>query len=248
MGFKINKDKQNIAAMFNSIAGSYDLLNHLLSFGIDKSWRAFLIKRIKLLKPATALDIACGTGDITIAMMKQGIDVTGLDIADKMLEKAVAKSKKAYYGLTGKGKGASSSMPKYICAPADNIPLPDNSFDVVTIGFGIRNFDNRGESLLEIKRVLKPGGTLFILEFATPKNRVWRGVFNTYFLKVLPYIGKVISGDNSAYSYLPSSVGTFPQYGEFMEELEHFGFKNPTYKQLTGGVAVMYSAQKSHNT
>jgi demethylmenaquinone methyltransferase/2-methoxy-6-polyprenyl-1,4-benzoquinol methylase len=247
MDLNINKDKKKIAAMFNNIAGSYDLLNHLLSFGIDKSWRSFLMKRIKVLKPSAALDIACGTGDITTAMMRHGIVVTGLDIAEKMLEKAEGKSQKAYARLTGKGNGG-YSMPKYLCAPADNIPLPDNSFDVVTIGFGIRNFDNRGESLLEIKRVLKPGGTLFILEFATPKNRIWRGVFNAYFLKVLPYIGKVVSGDNSAYKYLPSSVDTFPQYGEFMEELEHFGFKNPSYRQLTGGVAVLYTAQKLNKT
>lgn len=243
MEVKINKEKTIIAAMFNSIAANYDKLNHILSLGIDKYWRSVLIKEVLKDKPYTALDIACGTGDITIALMKRGVKATGLDIADKMLERAITKSKKSMKSLRHKS-GKQYFLPEYICASAHQLPFDKEAFDLVTIGFGIRNFEHRGESLLEMQRVLKPGGRLAILEFATPRNYLWRNIYNIYFLKILPYIGKIISGDNNAYSYLPSSVGTFPQYKEFSRELEHFGYVNIEMKILTGGVSVLYTAKK----
>ena len=241
MNVKINKEREKISAMFNNIAGSYDLLNHLLSFGIDKRWRKKLIGRVLLKNPKSVLDIACGTGDLTLALFKKGVQVTGLDIAQKMMD--VAKNKIALY-IRNK-KIMSQPEPSFVCASAESIPFDNSTFDAVTIGFGIRNFENRGESLLEIKRVLKKGGTLAILEFATPKNKIWRWLFNLYFLKILPFIGKIISKDSQAYSYLPQSVSTFPQYEEFASELEHFGYINIDYIPLTGGVAILYVAQKS---
>lgn len=242
MSLKINKEREKISAMFNNIAGSYDLLNHLLSFGIDKRWRKKLIGRVMIRNPKRVLDIACGTGDLTLALYKKGIEVTGLDIADKMME--VAKVKCHKYSMK-QSSLKSIKEPDFVCASADSIPFDDKSFDAVTIGFGIRNFENRGESLLEINRVLKNGGTLAILEFATPKNRLWRWIFGLYFLKILPFIGKIVSKDSQAYSYLPQSVSTFPQYEEFAAELEHFGYTNIDYLPLTGGVAILYLAQKS---
>ena len=241
MNVKINKEREKISAMFNNIAGSYDLLNHLLSFGIDKRWRKKLIGRVLLKNPKTVLDIACGTGDLTLALFKKGVQVTGLDIAQKMMD--VAKNKIAQY-IHNK-QILSQPEPSFVCASAESIPFDNSVFDAVTIGFGIRNFENRGESLLEINRVLKKGGTLAILEFATPKNKIWRWLFNLYFLKILPFIGKIISKDSQAYSYLPQSVSTFPQYEEFASELEHFGYINIDYIPLTGGVAILYIAQKS---
>ncbi len=242
MSIKINKERENISAMFNNIAGSYDLLNHLLSFGIDKRWRKKLISGVISKNPHKVLDIACGTGDLTFALYKRGIEVTGLDIAQKMMD--IANEKCERYTLSEKFP-SKINPPQFICASADSIPLEDSTFDAVTIGFGIRNFENRGESLLEINRVLKSGGTLAILEFATPRNKIWKWFFGLYFLKLLPLIGKIISKDKHAYSYLPLSVSTFPQYQEFASELEHFGFTNINYTSLTGGVAIMYVAQKN---
>ncbi len=239
----LKKDRAGISAMFNNIAGSYDILNHLLSFGIDRYWRRVLVKRVIKRNPKKILDIACGTGDLTISLFKKGVEVTGLDIADKMIAIAKKKSDKA-----SKKYSAGTCIPNYICCSADELPFENSTFDAVTIGFGIRNFENRGESLLEIRRVLKKGGTLAILEFATPKNKLWRSLFNVYFLKVLPLVGKVISKDSHAYNYLPKSVESFPQYSEFAEELEHFGFESVDYQSLTGGVAILYIASRSRST
>ncbi|MDP3452852.1 MAG: bifunctional demethylmenaquinone methyltransferase/2-methoxy-6-polyprenyl-1,4-benzoquinol methylase UbiE [Bacteroidales bacterium] len=227
-----DKSKSGISAMFNSIAKNYDFLNHLLSLGIDKKWRKILIRHIMKREPKTALDIACGTGDISIALWKKGLKVSAIDIAEKMIDVAREKS------------GKIGAKIKFICASADSVPFEDCSFDLVTIGFGIRNFDIRGESLLEIRRVLKQGGELAILEFATPKNRLWRWIFKSYFTKVVPIIGGIISKKRYAYSYLPVSVDSFPQYEEFASELEHFGFKDVQFITLSGGVAILYTGKK----
>lgn len=239
MANTLRKDRASISAMFNNIAHSYDLLNHLLSFGVDKYWRGVLVKKLMHRRPTTVLDIACGTGDLTIALFKKGVNVTGLDIATGMIDIARKKSDRCFEKNAGV-----ATRPVYISGSADSIPITDKSFDAVTIGFGIRNFENRGESLLEINRVLKSGGSLAILEFATPRNKMWRAIFNLYFLKILPAIGRLISGDKNAYSYLPQSVESFPQYGEFAAELEHFGFKDVEYRSLTGGIAILYFAVK----
>lgn len=247
MSVKINKERSAVAAMFNNIAASYDFINHSLSFGIDKVWRKRLLKKVLKNNPEKALDIACGTGDISLALMKHGIEVAGLDIASEMLEIAKTKASKEHNKYVNKGQNKSKKIQikpiAFVLASADSIPFPDSTFDLVTIGFGIRNFENRGEALLEIKRVLKPGGELAILEFATPKNIIWRKLFNFYFLTILPFAGKIISGDKYAYHYLPSSVVSFPQYGEFAAELEQIGYSKVKFKSLTGGVAILYSAK-----
>jgi demethylmenaquinone methyltransferase/2-methoxy-6-polyprenyl-1,4-benzoquinol methylase len=227
-----DKSKSGISAMFNSIAKNYDFLNHLLSLGIDKRWRKILIRHIMKREPKTALDIACGTGDISIALCNKGLKVSALDIAERMIDVAREKSRET---------GAEID---FLCASADSVPFDDCSFDVVTIGFGIRNFDNRGESLLEIKRVLNRGGELAILEFATPRNRFWRWLYRFYFSNVVPIIGGVVSNRRSAYTYLPVSVDSFPQYEEFASELEHFGFKDVQFITLSGGVAILYTGKK----
>lgn len=243
---KVNKERRVIAGMFNNIASSYDFINHTLSFGIDKIWRYRLVKKIAVNNPQKALDIACGTGDVSIALMKKGIDVTGLDIAQEMLEIAKRKTEKKYNKYLKKtSKGLKIEPTKYILASADSIPFPSNSFDLVTIGFGIRNFENREKALLEIRRVLKQKGELAILEFATPRNKVWKSLYNFYFLTILPFIGKVISKDKDAYNYLPTSVNTFPQYSEFKKEIEKSGFSDVKFYSLTGGVAVLYIAKNS---
>jgi len=249
MNVKINKEKTAIAAMFNNIAGSYDIVNHILSFGVDKIWRNKLLKKVLKSNPKKALDIACGTGDISIALMKKGIEVTGLDIANEMLEIAKTKTTKKYkeyktkYSNNNKNKYLEIKPIEYVLASADSIPFPDKTFDLVTIVFGIRNFENRGEALLEIRRVLNTKGELAILEFATPHNIIWRALYSFYFLTILPLIGRLISGNGHAYNYLPSSVASFPQYNEFAQELEQIGYSNVCFKPLTGGVAILYTAK-----
>lgn len=232
----LSKEHSTISAMFNSIAGKYDLLNHLLSLGIDKGWRKNLVRGIKRSSAKVILDLACGTGDLTIALYKEGFTVTGADLSVNMLEIARQKSEKI--------KIEEQPVPKYIECSAENLPFEDSSFDAVTISFGIRNFQNRDIALREIFRVLRANGRLSILEFATPKNFVWRTLFNTYFSVILPVIGRIISKDTGAYRYLPESVKEFPQYETFCKEIEEQGFKNINFKPLTGGVAVLYFAEK----
>lgn len=234
----LRKDKDAISSMFNSIAGKYDFLNHFLSLGIDKGWRNKLVKFVKSKKSVKVLDLACGTGDLTIALHRAGIEVVGMDIAEKMLEVAKVKNSKL--------DSSNIPAPEYLLASADLIPMPDNSFDAVTIAFGIRNFENRKKSLHEIRRVLSNEGYLCILEFASPKNLLWRGVFNLYFLNLLPLIGRLVSKDANAYSYLPDSVRSFPQYEEFCKELLEIGYSDIKFRSLTGGVAVLYTAKKAN--
>ncbi len=236
MSEAVKKDSSIISAMFNNIAGSYDLLNYLLSFGIDKNWRKKLLKDITKSTPKTALDVASGTGDIAISLYRKGVEVTGIDIAQKMLDKAVEKSARL--------KKSTTPLPVFILASADEIPFAENTFDAVTIGFGIRNFEKREQALKEVFRVLNPNGQLAILEFASPKNKPWRSLFTFYFHNILPVVGKVISKDMSAYTYLPESVLDFPQYEELCNEMKSVGFGKVNFQPLTGGVAVLYTAKK----
>jgi demethylmenaquinone methyltransferase/2-methoxy-6-polyprenyl-1,4-benzoquinol methylase len=222
--------------MFNGIAGSYDFLNHLLSLGIDKYWRRVLIKHVMLRMPAKALDIATGTGDIAISLYNKGVAATGVDIAEQMVEIAIKK--------TSRLEQKDSPRPDFLIASADELPFEDNSFQLVTIGFGIRNFENRKRALDEIYRVLSSGGEVAILEFADPRNKLWRAVYRFYFHNILPLIGKLISKDMNAYTYLPESVNQFPQYSAFCKEIADAGFKNSSFKPLTGGVSVLYTALK----
>lgn len=238
----LSKNSEKISAMFNGIASDYDKLNRILSFGIDTLWRKKLVKDIESRIPVKegkkqetkVLDIACGTGDLSFGLARHGFLVTGADISSGMLEIAKSKAKNAGF----------ASNPSFILASAESLSFPDNSFDAATISFGIRNFDKREACLKEIKRVLAPGGVLSILEFAEPRNRIWRAVFNCYFLNITPVIGKMVSSDKSAYSYLPQSVRAFPKYEGFSEEISRAGFRNADYISLSGGIAVLYRAVK----
>jgi len=231
----LNKQSEVISEMFNEIAPQYDFLNHLLSLDIDKLWRRKLVRNIKKYSVKKVLDLACGTGDLSILLAKNGYDVTGMDIAEKMLTIAEEKSQ----NLNKK-----AIIPKYTNASAEAIPYSDNSFDAVTISFGIRNFNNRHTCLTEIFRVLKPGSPLLILEFAEPRRRVWKALYLFYFKNILPLIGKMFSKSKSAYSYLPKSVLQFPQYEQFTHELSEAGFSNIRYSTCSGGIAILYIAER----
>jgi len=231
------KDKRAaVESMFDSIAWRYDFLNHFLSFGIDRLWRRKAIKIIsKSFKNPHILDVATGTGDLAIAAMKlnpSGID--GIDISTKMLE--IGKAKIDRKGFTGKIN--------LIAGDSEKIPFEDRHFDVVMVAFGVRNFSDPLKGLSEMNRVLRDGGMIMVLEFSRPKGFHFRPVYNFYFKKILPFFGKLLSRDKSAYSYLPDSVMRFPDNEEFLDLLIRAGYSDPQQRKVTGGVASIYTAFK----
>ncbi|MDR0418866.1 MAG: bifunctional demethylmenaquinone methyltransferase/2-methoxy-6-polyprenyl-1,4-benzoquinol methylase UbiE [Prevotellaceae bacterium] len=229
-----NSKKEQIAKMFDDISDKYDLLNGVLSFGIHKYWRRRLVKDIKKLQPDNILDVATGTGDLALALTKtKATNIIGVDISEKMLE--IGKQKIA---------GVQNSNVQMMKGDGEDIPFEDNLFDVVTVAFGIRNFENRVQGLKEMYRVLKTNGTLVILEFSMPKNPTISFFYRLYTFRLLPLVGKFISGNNYAYTYLPQSVDEFPSSMEFRQELRTVGFQNVNVSTLTFGVANIYKAQK----
>ena len=230
---KIDKNPKIISGMFDSIASKYDRMNHGMSLGIDRLWRRRFVRRLSRSfgrRPVAVLDLACGTGDLTKAMAKRGWPVTGLDISAEMME--VGKVKCA--GL--------DPAPVFVMGSAEAIPFADGSFDAVTIAFGLRNFDHRAQCLKEIRRVLKPGGRLAVLEFAVPKNRIWRAVYLFYFKHAMSLMGRLI-GRADAYGYLVDSVLDFPRYEALCDEFTTAGFTSVRYTSYTGGIAVAYLAE-----
>jgi demethylmenaquinone methyltransferase/2-methoxy-6-polyprenyl-1,4-benzoquinol methylase len=238
----LNKDTGSMSAMFDNIAPKYDFLNRLLSLGMDRLWRRRLARRLdKSLRLRTGdngntttaiLDVACGTGDLTIALARKGWSIMGVDISRGMVD--IARRK-----CVAKGVEASFEI-----ASADSLPFADGAFSAATISFGIRNFDRRSECIDEIFRVIAPSGELMILEFAVPRCRIWRAIYMFYFKYILPWIGGIISGNRSAYRYLPESVMQFPAYEEFCAELTAAGYTDVSYESLMCGVALLYKAHK----
>jgi demethylmenaquinone methyltransferase/2-methoxy-6-polyprenyl-1,4-benzoquinol methylase len=227
--------KEQVARMFNSISGRYDFLNHFLSLGIDKGWRKKAIKILEPMHPKIILDVATGTGDFALQALSLNPDkIVGLDISEGMLD--VGRKKIAKRNLSHKIEMA--------VGDSENMPFPDNNFDAVTVGFGVRNFENLKKGLQEIYRVMKPGGTFVVLEFSRPKRFPFKQVYRFYFNFILPKIGSWISRDKSAYTYLPESVEAFPDGIDFVAILNDTGFKNTACKPLTFGISSIYTAQK----
>ena len=226
---RLDKDEKKISGMFDSIASKYDRMNHGMSLGIDRLWRRRFVRRLekKLPEKAAVLDLACGTGDLTKALSDRGYHVTGLDISSEMM--AIGREKCRYL----------SPKPNFVLGSAEQIPFPDDTFDAVTIAFGLRNFDHRARCLAEIRRVLKPGGQLAVLEFAVPRNRHWNKIYLFYFKNILPLIGRLV-GSADAYGYLVDSVLAFPRYEALCDEFRRAGFLFPRYKPYTGGIACAY--------
>ena len=230
---------EKIEQMFDSIAGDYDRLNHLMSLDIDKSWRRRAIRQVvDKDRPQAILDAACGTGDFAIAIAQAAnpkTQVTGVDLSENML--AVMKEK-----VERKGLQERISTRQGNC---ESLPWPDGSFDRVTIAFGIRNFEHRELALREFLRVLRPGGRLVILELSEPENGLMRACYNLYFLHILPWIGGAVSGSKSAYRYLPASVVKFPKKQAFMQMMGDAGFTHITHKAFTFGICRMYTGEKA---
>jgi demethylmenaquinone methyltransferase/2-methoxy-6-polyprenyl-1,4-benzoquinol methylase len=224
--------KEQVATMFNNVAGTYDFLNHFFSLGIDKLWRRKLVKLIGLSNPKKILDVATGTADLAIAETKLHPEkIIGVDISEKMLNVGREKIKK--YPTIELQIGDS-----------ENLQFDDNTFDAVSVSFGVRNFENVIAGLTEMKRVLKPEGKVFILEFSKPENWFIQKIYYFYFCTVLPFIGKIVSKDASAYTYLPESVKIFPDGEKFVELMQNVGFKNIECKPLTFGISTIYIAKK----
>jgi demethylmenaquinone methyltransferase / 2-methoxy-6-polyprenyl-1,4-benzoquinol methylase len=219
-----------VRGMFGRVAHRYDLLNHLLSLNVDRWWRARTVARLKpiLNRPgARVLDLCCGTGDLTLALARHGAaDVLGSDFCHPMLTAA-------------RGKGLS----RLIEADALQLPFAAASLDLITIAFGFRNFANYRRGLEELHRVLKPGGTLAILEFSTPPNPAFNGLYQWYSTRVLPKIGGLLSGDSSAYTYLPESVRKFPDAPQLAAAMRDAGYSNVEFERLTFGIVALHIGQ-----
>ncbi len=227
--------KQQVEQIFNSIAGSYDMLNHVLSFGIDKLWRRRAIRIVKETNPQNLLDVACGTADFTIVALRSGINnVVGIDISEEMLRVGEEKVKRM--------KGVRECELRL--EDSEQMSFEDDSFDAITVAFGVRNFAHLDKGLSEFHRVLRPGKKAVILEFSQPHCFPVKQLYNFYFRKVLPYVGGKVSGNKAAYEYLPESVFKFPEGEEFMDILKGCGFADVRQHRLTFGIATIYEATK----
>lgn len=221
--------------MFDNIAWRYDFLNHFLSFGIDRRWRKRAIHILSQVSHETILDVACGTGDLSIEALKlKPRMIIGVDISEGMLAK-------------GREKLVRKNLEKIITlvhGDSEALQFDDETFDAAMVAFGVRNFEDMNQGLAEILRVLKPGGLLVVLEFSKPRSLVFKKIFNFYFFRILPFIGSLFSKDASAYSYLPESVNTFPDRIDFLDIMRKVGFTDTCFEELTMGIACLYYGKK----
>jgi demethylmenaquinone methyltransferase/2-methoxy-6-polyprenyl-1,4-benzoquinol methylase len=228
--------KEQVAAMFNAISPKYDALNRILSAGIDQSWRRKTLREIRATGALKLLDVATGTADLALALAKgiPGSRVVGVDISAGMLE--VGRSKVRARDLEGRVR--------LDLGDGEQLPYEESSFGAVTVAFGVRNFENLEQGLRDMRRVLEPGGTLAVLEFSQPTAWPLRSLYLFYFKNILPRIGRMVSKDASAYTYLPNSVQAFP-YGEaFAAKLREAGFQSVRVRPLSFGIASLYLAIK----
>lgn len=227
--------KDYVRSLFDSIASRYDLLNHLLSGGIDLYWRRKAIQTLYILKPKRILDIATGTGDFAIASMKLKPDeVIGLDISEAMLK-------------IGQKKISEKNLSQFIrleTGEVEQIRFDENSFDAAIVAFGARNFENLERGLQEMHRVLRKAGMIVVLEFSKPKNFPFKQLYFFYFKYILPMIGRFISHHKEAYQYLPDTVMQFPDGEAFLERLRYAGFHSVQEQRLTFGIATIYTGVK----
>ena len=227
--------KKQVALMFDNISPKYDLLNHMLSFGIDRIWRRKAINLLKPHHPEQILDIATGTGDFAIQALKLNPEsIKGIDISEGMIEQG--KEKIIKRNLENKIE--------LMLGDSENLVFEDNKFSAVIVAFGVRNFENLNKGLSEMYRVLNKNGKVVILEFSKPSKFPFKQVYNLYFKYILPIIGKMVSRDHSAYTYLPESVQVFPEGDDFLTILSNVGFKEVRCIPLTFGISSIYTGTK----
>ncbi len=234
--YKLSEKGERIKSMFGSIAPRYDFLNRLLSLGIDRRWRRFAVQQICYSENGRILDVATGTGDVALEIALQtpsSVKIIGIDFCEEMVDLGRVKVAQTPY----------ANRITFEIAPCEDIPFPDETFDAVTIAFGIRNVVDRLQGLREMQRILRPGGRAVILEFSTPRSKLFKKLYYFYFLKVLPIIGGLFS-KFSAYQYLPDSVLEFPSQEEFKLLMSSAGLHNLRHHDLTGGIATVYIGEK----
>jgi demethylmenaquinone methyltransferase/2-methoxy-6-polyprenyl-1,4-benzoquinol methylase len=230
-----HQKKQQVEQMFDNIAPKYDFLNHFLSLGIDKLWRKKAIRILSTYKSNVLLDVATGTGDFAIAASRlKPTKIIGFDLSEQML--SVGRTKVKRLGL--------DQIIEFQKGDSEAMPFPDAHFDAITVAFGVRNFENLENGLKEFVRVLKPDGVVIILEFSKPKYFPMKQLYSFYFFGILPLIGRLVSKDRSAYSYLPESVMAFPDDQKFLSILQKVGFSRTRQRRLSFGIATIYIAQK----
>lgn len=227
--------KAQVARMFDNISGHYDFLNHFLSLGIDVLWRKKAIRQLREIHPKVILDVATGTGDFAVEALSLHPDkVIGVDISEGMLE--VGRNKLQRRGL--------DNTIELMTGDSENLPFEENNFDAIIVAFGVRNFENLEKGLREMLRVLRPGGKVVILEFSKPTGFPFRHLYHFYFKFILPKIGRWVSRDSSAYTYLPESVQAFPNGKEFLSILSALGYKKTAWTPLTFGISSLYTGIK----
>lgn len=228
--------KEQVAGMFNTIAKHYDFINRLLTAGVDVSWRKKAIAQLKDIKPKTVLDVATGTADVALMTyrMLHPESITGIDISEGML--ALGRKKIAKQHL--------EKQIELVTGDSENIAYPDNFFNAVTVAFGVRNFQNLEQGLREMRRVLKPGGKLVVLEFSRPKQKLLKSLCQFYMKVVAPKAGSMFAGNKDAYEYLNYSVLAFPEREAFTEVMKQTGYKSIYYKPLSFGICCVYCGSK----
>ncbi len=225
-----------VERMFSAIAPRYDLLNRLLSAGRDRAWRRAAVQETGLPRDGRLLDVCAGTADVALEAARQFPDarIEGVDFSPPMI--ALGQAKVARAGL--------AERIRLQVAPAEALPYPDGTFDAATVAFGLRNIPDRLQGLREMRRILRPGGRMVILEFTTPPNRLFRGLYLWYFRQVLPRIGRLVSGHRSAYDYLPASVAEFPPPEGVAVWMREVGFRDVSYRPMTCGIVAIHVGTK----
>lgn len=227
---------EQVEEMFDNIAPAYDFMNRAMTFGIDRSWRRLAVATAAASAPRRVLDVATGTGDMAIALARRcdGAEVVGVDLSEGMLE--VGRRKVKDKNLDGRIK-----LLKADCLA---LPMESESFDVVTVAYGVRNFENLLQGYREMHRVLRPGGQLLVLELSTPVNKLVRPFYNLYTRHLIPVVGRLVAGDSRAYSYLPESIAAVAQGERMTALMREAGFTQARFKRLTMGVCTLYIATK----
>lgn len=224
--------REQVEHMFDAIAPRYDLLNRLFSLGVDRAWRRRVLRMLREEPVERLLDLATGTADLALLCARHARSVVGADISEGMLS----------HGRTKVARAGLADRVELVRAASESLPFPNGRFDAVTVAFGVRNFDDLDRGLREMHRVLRPGGRVFVLEFSKARG-LMGALFRLYFHRVMPVVGRWVSGDASAYTYLPRSVDAFPEGPAFEQRLRTAGFDSITSKRLSGGIATLYAAR-----
>jgi demethylmenaquinone methyltransferase/2-methoxy-6-polyprenyl-1,4-benzoquinol methylase len=227
---------EQVRSMFNTIAPKYDLMNRVMTFGIDKRWRSITVKTLKKAGVQNVLDIATGTGDLAIKLSKEidGSHITGIDLSEGMI--SVGKTKVEQAGLSNRITLAT--------ADALQMPFADNSFDAITVAYGVRNFEHLDKGYAEMLRVLRPGGMLCVLELTPPSSPIVKPFYAAYTRGIIPVVGRLLSNDKRAYTYLPESIAAVPARQDMLNLMSKAGFSDTTYRSFTFGVCTLYTALK----